>query len=104
MQRKGSSRSISSGKAIINIDDTYGARLADTLTGAITYGFRKDALIHPLSMDNSADGLTLNITTPTGEISIRSALKGEMNAYNIMSAIGVCHAFGIPNDDNRKRH
>ena len=86
------------GKAIINIDDTYGARLAETLKGAITYGFRKDALIHPLSMDNSADGLTLHIATPAGRISIRSALKGEMNAYNIMSAIGVCRAFGIPNE------
>ncbi len=86
------------GKAIINIDDTYGTRLAETLLEPITYGFHKDALIRPLSMDNSADGLTLYITTPSGEISIRSSLKGEMNAYNIMSAVGVCHAFGIPND------
>jgi UDP-N-acetylmuramoyl-L-alanyl-D-glutamate--2,6-diaminopimelate ligase len=85
------------GKAILNIDDPFCVRLADTLTGAITYGFRKDALIHPLSMDNSPHGLTLNITTPAGEISIRSALKGEMNAYNIMAAIGVCYAMGIPN-------
>jgi UDP-N-acetylmuramoyl-L-alanyl-D-glutamate--2,6-diaminopimelate ligase len=85
------------GKAILNIDDPFCVRLADTLTGAITYGFRKDALIHPLSMDNSPRGLTLTITTPAGEISIRSALKGEMNAYNIMAAIGVCYAMGIPN-------
>jgi UDP-N-acetylmuramoyl-L-alanyl-D-glutamate--2,6-diaminopimelate ligase len=85
------------GKAILNIDDPFCVRLVASLTGAITYGFNKDALIHPLSMDNSPDGLTLNITTPAGEICIRSALKGEMNAYNIMAAIGVCHAFGIPN-------
>jgi UDP-N-acetylmuramoyl-L-alanyl-D-glutamate--2,6-diaminopimelate ligase len=86
------------GKAILNIDDPFCARLTDALTGAITYGFRKDALIHPLSMDNSTRGLTLHITTPAGEISIRSALKGEMNAYNIMAAIGVCYAMGIPNE------
>ena len=86
------------GKAILNIDDTYGIRLAGILPGAITYGFHKDALIRPLSMDNSADGLTLTITTPAGEICIRSNLKGEMNAYNIMAAIGACHAMGIPNE------
>ncbi len=86
------------GKAILNIDDPYGIRLAVALPGALTYGFRKDALIRPLSMDNSPRGLNLNIATPAGEIPIRSALKGEMNAYNIMAAIGVCHAMGIPNE------
>jgi UDP-N-acetylmuramoyl-L-alanyl-D-glutamate--2,6-diaminopimelate ligase len=86
------------GKAILNIDDPYGARLAVALRGAITYGFHKDALIRPLSMDNSPNGLTLNILTPAGEISIRSSLKGEMNAYNIMAAIGVCYAMGIQHE------
>jgi UDP-N-acetylmuramoyl-L-alanyl-D-glutamate--2,6-diaminopimelate ligase len=86
------------GKAIVNIDDAYGIRLLGTLSGAITYGFHQDALIRPLSMDNASSGLTLHIATPAGEISIRSALMGEMNAYNIMAAIGVCHAMGIPNE------
>jgi UDP-N-acetylmuramoyl-L-alanyl-D-glutamate--2,6-diaminopimelate ligase len=90
------------GKAVLNTDDAYGTRLTDDLPGAITYGFRKDAIIHPLSMDNSPSGLSLHITTPAGDISIRSTLKGEMNAYNIMSAIGVCHAMGIPNDEIAK--
>jgi UDP-N-acetylmuramoyl-L-alanyl-D-glutamate--2,6-diaminopimelate ligase len=85
------------GKAILNMDDPYGARLAVTLRGAVTYGFHRDALIRPLSMDNSPHGLALHIATPAGEISIDSTLKGEMNAYNIMAAIGVCHAMGIPN-------
>ncbi len=86
-----------SGKAIINIDDAYGRRLINTLTGAVTYGFHEDALIRVLSLDNSPAGLTLEIATPSGELTIHSALKGEMNAYNIMAAIGVCHAMGIPN-------
>lgn len=86
-----------SGKAILNIDDAYGRRLAQTLTGAVTYGFREDALIRVLSLDNSPAGLTLKIGTPSGELTIHSVLKGEMNAYNIMAAVGVCHAMGIPN-------
>jgi len=85
------------GDAILNIDDPYGVRLADGFNGAITYGFSKNALIHPLSLDNNPSGLTLNILTPSGEIIIRSKLKGEMNAYNIMAALSVCHAMGIEN-------
>jgi UDP-N-acetylmuramoyl-L-alanyl-D-glutamate--2,6-diaminopimelate ligase len=35
--------------------------------------------------------------TPTGELTIRSLLRGEMNAYNIMASVGVCQAMGIDN-------
>jgi len=83
------------GTAIINGDDAYGTRLAESVKHAVTYGFGKDALIRLLDMDNSPVGLTLTVATPNGEIPVRSALKGEMNAYNIMAAIGVCQAMGI---------
>jgi UDP-N-acetylmuramoyl-L-alanyl-D-glutamate--2,6-diaminopimelate ligase len=86
------------GTAVLNIDDAYGRRLAGILPGALTYGFSDGALIRPLSMDNSAAGLALHMTTPGGDIALKSSLKGEMNAYNIMAAIGGCHAMGISNE------
>lgn len=90
------------GPAVLNTDDRYGRRLADELPGAVSYGFAPGALIHPVSMENKADGLTLSLTGPGGTLAIRSSLRGEMNAYNIMGAVGICQTMGIPDDEIRE--
>jgi len=86
------------GRAVLNTDDPYGKRLAGELEGALTYGFRPGAHIRPMSMDNSATGLVLELESPRGRLAARSRLRGEMNAYNIMAAVGVCQAMGVAND------
>jgi UDP-N-acetylmuramoyl-L-alanyl-D-glutamate--2,6-diaminopimelate ligase len=90
------------GTAVLNTDDGYGSRLFKELRDAVSYGFRTEALIHPLSLDNTSNGLTMLLRSPQGDISLRSALKGEMNAYNIMAAVGICQAMGIPLDRIRE--
>jgi len=74
--------------AIVNIDDTYGRRLANEMgDAAITFGRAADADIHP-----SGDG---RIVTPQGEIRLESPLLGLPNLYNWMGAIGAALAVGI---------
>jgi UDP-N-acetylmuramoyl-L-alanyl-D-glutamate--2,6-diaminopimelate ligase len=90
------------GTAVLNTDDGYGSRLFKELRDAVSYGFRTEALIHPLSLDNTSNGLTMLLRSPQGDISLRSVLKGEMNAYNIMAAVGICQAMGIPLDRIRE--
>ena len=49
-------------RQVLNTDDPYGKRLAGELEGALTYGFRPGAHIRPVSMDNSATGLVLELS------------------------------------------
>jgi len=85
------------GTAVLNTDDLYGGRLLKELPGALSFGLGPEALIHPLSLDNTSQGLSLHLVSPGGDISMKSSLRGEMNAYNIMAAVGVCQAMGISN-------
>ncbi|MDT8274196.1 MAG: UDP-N-acetylmuramyl-tripeptide synthetase, partial [Desulfomonilia bacterium] len=64
-----------------------------------TYGRDLSAAIHLLDSESSASGLSLRISSPVGEISVTSNLLGEMNALNIMAAVGVCLSMGIEKDD-----
>jgi UDP-N-acetylmuramoyl-L-alanyl-D-glutamate--2,6-diaminopimelate ligase len=86
------------GRAIVNADDPYGRSISEAILDPITYGMREPALIHPLDMSSTSQGLSLNLATPSGEFTIRSRLRGEMNAYNIMASVGVCQAMGIDSD------
>lgn len=90
------------GPAVLNTDDPYGDRLARELPGSVSYGFGSGALVRPVSMDNTARGLVLELRTPRGRLDVRSALCGEMNAYNIMAAVGLCQAMGIADVDIRE--
>ena len=86
------------GRAIINTDDLHGRILCEGLVSPVTYGLHDSADIHPLTVSSTSKGLLLTLSTPAGGITIRSALRGEVNAYNIMAAVGVCQAMGIANE------
>ena len=84
--------------AIVNIDDTYGAKLAKELGKAVvSIGRSTNADIHP-AKDFVIDvrGLRGTLNTPSGSIRIESALLGLPNLYNWMGAIGGALAVGIP--------
>lgn len=82
------------GAAVVNTDDPYGRRLARELPFTLTYGLRDDADIHPASIELSGTGLSLQLATPGGPMALKSRLKGAINAYNIMAAVGACQAMG----------
>ncbi|HOJ13029.1 MAG TPA: UDP-N-acetylmuramoyl-L-alanyl-D-glutamate--2,6-diaminopimelate ligase [Deltaproteobacteria bacterium] len=86
------------GTAVVNGDDPYGRRLASEIPQAVEFGFDEHAPIHPVSMENTPEGLSLELATPRGEIALKSRLRGAMNAANIMAAVGACQAMGCTNE------
>lgn len=83
------------GRPVVNADDEFGQRLISELPEAITFGRKQGAAISVPSLRNTPKGLIMSLTTPMGEFPLRSRLVGEINAYNIMAAIGASMALGI---------
>ncbi|HVR39568.1 MAG TPA: UDP-N-acetylmuramoyl-L-alanyl-D-glutamate--2,6-diaminopimelate ligase [Thermoanaerobaculia bacterium] len=81
---------------VVNLDDEYGARLANELgDAAITFG--RSAMIRPA--DNftvDVHGLNGIVHTPHGDVRVASQLLGTPNLYNWLGAIGAALAVGIP--------
>ena len=73
--------------AIINMDDPRGEELT-TLTEApvLTYGLGERWDVRGERLSAGRSGLKARLTTPVGEVDIRSSLIGEINIYNILAA------------------
>jgi UDP-N-acetylmuramoyl-L-alanyl-D-glutamate--2,6-diaminopimelate ligase len=85
-------------RAVINIDDPFGAALAQRLSSpAITVSTRHGAKadLAPLSLDLDARRTKATVRTPVGEVKLEASLIGAHNFANIMLALGVCHALGL---------
>jgi len=83
------------GKAIINTDDEYGQKLIPLLESPFTYGKDPTAMIRLISLENGPQGLRLELATPMGNLTIRSTLLGQANAYNIMASVATAVAIQI---------
>lgn len=88
------------GHAIINIDDEYGGRLASDLSSEVDvtrYGlvdkFPAAACDDPgpntvvAAVDETQDGLCLNIRSPWGWGELNVAISGRYNAYNLLASL-----------------
>jgi UDP-N-acetylmuramoyl-L-alanyl-D-glutamate--2,6-diaminopimelate ligase len=102
--------------AVINVDDPRGPALADSLTSpadtapgpasaeatsrkkarAISYGIVKTADVSPGPLSFSLSGLHFDVRTPQGTVKVRSRLVGRPNVYNILAAVAVTSALGVP--------
>ena len=89
------------GVSVINIDDSYGRRLAEGLdcgSGAecVSYsaaGGQADLSARDVSFD--ASGSRFACTTPDGEIEVRIPLPGDFNVANALAALCVARALGL---------
>ena len=91
---KGSKRAAS----IINIDDSYGARLADETQGVevqLTYGFGEKSRLRATKIELNADGSRFVIEAPERKFAVRLPLIGRHNIYNALAAVGACLALKI---------
>jgi UDP-N-acetylmuramoyl-L-alanyl-D-glutamate--2,6-diaminopimelate ligase len=89
------------GISVINLDDSYGRRLADDLAcgsggDCITYSAAGGAA------DLSARGVTFDATgsrflclSPEGELEVETPLPGDFNVSNALAALSVAHALGL---------
>jgi UDP-N-acetylmuramoyl-L-alanyl-D-glutamate--2,6-diaminopimelate ligase len=84
--------------AILNIDDTFGAEMAQKLSrheiNVLTYGFNQaDVQGHQLSF--GAQGLSMRVTTPQGEATVSAQLVGRFNANNLLAVLATLLCSGI---------
>lgn len=83
--------------SVINRDDLWGERLCAHLkTPILAYGTSSSADIRPEKEEINLNPITLQITTPQGELAIRSRLAGKGNLYNILAAVSVGLSMNIP--------
>jgi len=88
--------------AAINVDDTYGARLAgDTVAPLVSYGLSTTAMVRAEEVAFSVDGIAGLLVTPLGTTPFRSRLLGRFNLYNILAAVAAGVALGLPLDAMR---
>jgi UDP-N-acetylmuramoyl-L-alanyl-D-glutamate--2,6-diaminopimelate ligase len=86
--------------AVINGDDEYGQRLLQELPGLglndWSFGSCAGVSLRMVSMDESADGLTLGIEDSHAHTLVRIFIPciGRHNAENALSAYGACRALG----------
>jgi UDP-N-acetylmuramoyl-L-alanyl-D-glutamate--2,6-diaminopimelate ligase len=83
--------------AIINVDDPFGARLAqDAKAGRLlTYGFGDAAQVRATRIKLRADFTEAVVVTPRGTFDCRLPLIGRHNVYNALAAVGAALALQI---------
>jgi UDP-N-acetylmuramoyl-L-alanyl-D-glutamate--2,6-diaminopimelate ligase len=92
----------SMGYAIIHIDDPYGKRLSNELKKErpeleiLGYGVNKQAHIHLHTVNESQEGIELNLTSPWGDIQLfHPHLIGFFNAQNLAASFAVLCVLGF---------
>ncbi len=83
------------GRAVINIDDAYGRRLAEMIPDALTCGRGQEAEIYPENIDVSLKGICGRVATPLGTVEISSPLLGDFNVENLLCAVGAAVALDL---------
>jgi UDP-N-acetylmuramoyl-L-alanyl-D-glutamate--2,6-diaminopimelate ligase len=83
--------------AVVNLDDEYGALVArEAACQVLTYGVSCSGDVKAVNVRSSISGITGDLVTPAGTISFSSGLVGRFNLSNILAAVSVGHALGLP--------
>lgn len=87
-------------KAVVNLDDPYGRRLAKETDSVpvIGFGTSRECAIKPVDIGLNSEGIFGIIEVSDSVIEIESRLVGGFNLMNILAAIAVSHALGINSD------
>ncbi|MDR3053151.1 MAG: UDP-N-acetylmuramoyl-L-alanyl-D-glutamate--2,6-diaminopimelate ligase [Coriobacteriales bacterium] len=84
---------------VIDIDGSYGARLAQRCTEAghkvLTCGFATQAAVRATQVSYRADATQLTVLTPQGEISFSYPLIGSFNVSNVLLALAISLELGL---------
>lgn len=83
-------------RAVINIDDEWGRKLADELgEKAMTVSLSGKADLCALEHSAGRTGVYARVSSPMGKFEISSGLLGDVNIYNMLSATGAALCLGI---------
>lgn len=81
-------------RAVVNLDDPWGRRLAEEMPEALTFGAGGDVEARAVTMD--AAGIRGTIRTPRGAIRLATHLLGRYNLSNLLAAAAGAEALGLP--------
>jgi len=80
-----------SDRAVVNLDNDEGRRLAASGLPTITYGVAPDADVRATRVEATADGIAFE----ADGVAIRSELRGSFNVENCLAAFAAARALGI---------
>jgi UDP-N-acetylmuramoyl-L-alanyl-D-glutamate--2,6-diaminopimelate ligase len=81
---------------IINLDDPRGPDFVKATRRPVTYAIEAAADVRSGPLSFSLAGLSFDVRTPRGTLSVRSGLVGRPNAYNILAAVAAAMALDVP--------
>jgi UDP-N-acetylmuramoyl-L-alanyl-D-glutamate--2,6-diaminopimelate ligase len=90
---------LSPGLKVVNVDDPYGERIAGEHRDSITYAVDVAADYGARDIRFDLHGAEFVVTTPEGELPVRTALPGHFNVENVLAAVATVHGLGVPLDD-----
>ncbi|MBW2621484.1 MAG: UDP-N-acetylmuramoyl-L-alanyl-D-glutamate--2,6-diaminopimelate ligase [Deltaproteobacteria bacterium] len=83
-------------KAVVNVDDEWGRKLAEELKPAvITFGLDSEADLTAREIKSAGMTLSALLQTPAGEMEVHSRLIGAVNLYNLLAAAGAALALDV---------
>jgi UDP-N-acetylmuramoyl-L-alanyl-D-glutamate--2,6-diaminopimelate ligase len=86
--------------SVVNIDDPYGARLAEELSAAggepVTFALERRAAYRALHVDTDLRGAKFTVRAPDGRIELATPLRGRFNVYNVLGVLAAVRALGVP--------
>jgi UDP-N-acetylmuramoyl-L-alanyl-D-glutamate--2,6-diaminopimelate ligase len=85
-------------RAVINVDDGYGARLAADVPGAVTFGLDRSATYRALEVHTGLNGSHFTVQGPENRIELSSPLRGRFNVYNVLGAFAAVSLLGVPDE------
>ena len=82
--------------AVLNLDDPRGEELLRRVTvPTLTYGFHPSSQVRPVAREFLRHGLEARISTPAGEMEVKSRLVGPFNLANILAAAATALVLGL---------
>jgi UDP-N-acetylmuramoyl-L-alanyl-D-glutamate--2,6-diaminopimelate ligase len=83
--------------AVINIDDSFGGRLAarSDLAVQLTYGLSQAAKLRAVQLELGGDGSRFKVEAPGKAFDCQLPLIGRHNVYNALAAIGAALALSV---------
>jgi UDP-N-acetylmuramoyl-tripeptide--D-alanyl-D-alanine ligase len=84
------------GKAVLNLDDPRLQRLVEENKGrAVTFGLRPGAAVTAHDINESSEGVSFRLITPSGSAAVKLPVMGVHNVYNALAAAAASWALGI---------
>ena len=90
------------GPKLANVDDPYGARLADEISGTLRFGTTSDADYQAVAIQQTTAGTDFVLRTPTQQLPLHMPLLGDYNVLNVTGAAAIALETGMDADVLRR--